>query len=192
MDKTKRIIVAITGATGVVYGIRLLEALRGKAVESHLIVSPSAADVIAMETDVSLEDVQAMASKTYNYHDLAAPLSSGSFRVDGMVIMPCTIKTLSGIANSYTDNLIVRAADVTLKERRRLVLSVRETPLHTGHLRLMTAASELGAILLPPVPAFYHKPETIDDIINHTVGKALDLLGIDHDLYKRWNGKEQA
>jgi flavin prenyltransferase len=185
----KQIVVAITGATGVLYGIRLLQSLPKETVESHLIVSHQAAGIISMETEYTLEHVRALATFNHAYDNLSAPLSSGSFRTEGMVVVPCTIKTLSGIAHSYTDNLIVRAADVTLKERRNLILVVRETPLHVGHLRLMTAASEMGAVLLPPAPAFYHKPQTITDIIDHTVGKILDLFHIDHNLYRRWEGK---
>lgn len=185
----KRIIVAITGATGVIYGVRLLEVLREFNVESHLILSGQAKANIKCETDLSVEDVEKLASKVHDAGNLAASVSSGSFRTDGMIIAPCTIKTLSAIANSYNDNLVVRAADVVLKERRRLVLAVRETPLHKGHLELMTRVADLGGIILPPVPAFYFHPRTIEDLINHAVGKMLDLMDIDHSLFKRWQGE---
>jgi len=187
----KRIVVGISGASGAIYGIRLLEAFKDRA-ESHLIISDSGRETIPLETSYRVTDVEAMASCVHGFHDLAAPLSSGSFRTDGMIIVPCSIKTLSAVAHSYNENLIARAADVTLKERRRLVLAVRETPLHTGHLRLMLEASEIGAILFPPIPGFYHKPKTLDDIVNHTVGKILDLFEIEHNLFKRWHGKEKG
>ena len=185
----KRIIVAITGATGVIYGIRLLEVLKDSNVESHLILSGQAKDNIRYETDRSVEDVEGLASTVHDENNLAASLSSGSFRTDGMVIAPCTIKTLSAIANSYSDNLVVRAADVVLKERRRLILAVRETPLHKGHLELMVRVADLGGIILPPVPAFYFRPRSIEDLIDHSVGKILDLMDIDHALFKRWQGE---
>jgi len=184
----KRIIVAITGATGVLYGIRLLEVLRMAEVETHLILSSQAKEIIAYETDFTVGQVEGLARCVHDVANLAASLSSGSFKTDGMVVVPCTIKTLSGIANSYNENLIVRAADVALKERRRLILVVRETPLHTGHLDLLKRVAECGAILLPPVPAFYHRPSRIEDLIDHMVGKILDLMGIDHSLYERWEG----
>jgi flavin prenyltransferase len=186
----KRIVIGISGASGAIYGVRLLEALKGRA-ETHLIISDLGRETIALETSYAVADVEAMASSVHGFHDLTASLSSGSFRTDGMVIIPCSVKTLSAVAHSYNANLIARAADVTLKERRRLVLAVRETPLHTGHLRLMLQASEMGAILFPPVPGFYHGPKTLDDIVNHTVGKILDLFDIDHHLFERWRGKEQ-
>ncbi len=185
----KRIIVAITGATGVIYGIRLLEVLRDFDVESHLILSEQAKANIKCETDLNVEDVEKLASTVHDVRNLAASVSSGSFRTDGMVIAPCTIKTLSAIANSYNDNLVVRAADVVLKERRRLVLAVRETPLHKGHLELMCRVADLGGMILPPVPAFYFHPRTIEDLIDHSVGKMLDLMGIDHSLFERWKGE---
>lgn len=188
----KRIIVAITGATGVIYGIRLLEVLKGMDVESHLILSEQAKVNIRYETDFSVEHVERLASRVHAATDLGACVSSGSFRTHGMVIAPCTIKTLSGIANSYNENLVVRAADVVLKERRKLVLVVRETPLHKGHLDLMARAADLGGIILPPVPAFYHGPRTILDIIDHSVGKILDLMDIEHSLFRRWEGPPGA
>lgn len=184
----KRIIVAITGATGVIYGIRLLEVMKEMDVESHLILSEQAKVNIQYETDISVEYVEKLASRVHSATNLAACISSGSFKTEGMVIAPCTIKTLSGIANSYNDNLVARAADVVLKERRKLVLVVRETPLHKGHLELMTKAADLGGIILPPIPAFYHGPRSIQDIVDHTVGKILDLIDIEHSLFRRWEG----
>ena len=182
----KRLIVAISGASGVIYGIRLLELMKDMPYETHLVISQAAKLNIEIETSYKPIDVEAMADFSYNYRDMAASLASGSFLTEGMVVIPCTIKTLSGIANSYTDNLLVRAADVTLKEKRKLVLVVRETPLHMGHLRLMTQAAEMGAHILPPVPSFYHQPKTIQDIIDQTIGKVFDYLGIEHELFKRW------
>jgi len=184
---TKRLIVGITGASGVVYGITLLKVLKSQRVETHLVVSKGGAVNIKLETDYALPDVLALADHVYEDHNLAAAISSGSFLTDGMIVAPCTIKTLSGIANSYNDNLLVRAADVTLKEKRKLLLMVRETPLHQGHLRLMLQAAESGAHILPPFPAFYHRPQTIDDIVNQTVGKMLDYFQIEHHLFKRWS-----
>lgn len=188
-----RIVVGISGSTGAIYGIRLLQVLREcKDVETHLVMSSPAKQTVALETDYKVEEVEALASHVHRYNDIAAAISSGSFKTNGMVVIPCSIKTLSGISNSYNDNLLTRAADVTLKERRRLVLVLRETPLHLGHLRLMTQAAEMGAILLPPVPAFYHRPKTIDDIVNQTVGRVLDTLDVEHpDLFKRWTGPDR-
>ncbi len=183
---SKRIIVAISGASGVIYGVRLLEALQDSDYETHLIISESGKLNFEIETSYNPKDVEAMADVVYDHKDMAAALASGSFITEGMVVVPCTIKTLSGITNSYNENLIVRAADVTLKEKRKLVLVVRETPLHKGHLRLMTMAADMGAHILPPVPSFYHHPKTIDDIIDQTIGKIFDYLGIQHDLFKRW------
>ena len=184
----KRIIVGITGASGVIYGVRLLEVLRDGPVETHLILSDAAKWNIAHETDYRVEDVEKMAAAVYDANDMTAPVASGSYRTEGMVIAPCTIKTLSGVANSFTANLMIRAADVTLKERRRLVLMVRETPFHKGHLQLMVRAADLGAVILPPIPGFYHGPKSIADVIDHSVGKILDLFQIDHSLYRRWAG----
>ncbi len=181
-----RIIVGITGASGALYGVRSLQLLREKGVETHLIISAAGRQVLEMETEYRAEDVMAMAARTFDDKDLAAPVASGSYLTAGMVIAPCTMKTLSGVAHSYAGNLIERAADVTLKEKRRLVLVVRETPLHKGHLRLMTQAADMGAHILPPIPAFYHRPSSIEDIIDQTVGKILDFFGIEHDLFKRW------
>jgi 4-hydroxy-3-polyprenylbenzoate decarboxylase len=184
----KRVVVGLSGATGVIYGIRLLEVLRQKgSIETHLVISNPARDTICLETDYSVAQVEALATRTYDIADLAAAISSGSFRTVGMAVVPCSIKTLSAIANSFNDNLLVRAADVTLKERRRLILVPRETPLHLGHLRLMQQVVEMGAILLPPMPAFYTRPATVDDIVNHTVARLLDLLDIEHQgLAQRW------
>ncbi len=181
-----RLILGISGATGVIYGIRLLEALKERRIETHLIITPTAEKIVPQETSYSVKEVERLASFVYDSRDLDAPISSGSFETDGMVIIPCSIKSLSGIAQSYNENLLIRAADVALKEKRKLVLVVRETPLHLGHVKLMLQASQMGAILLPPMPAFYFHPKTIDDLINHTVGKVLDLFGIDHHLFERW------
>ena len=180
------IIVGISGASGAIYGVRLLEALHDKKIPAHLIISKSAALTLKEETDVSIDHVRALAQTTYQNTDIGAAISSGSFRTRGMVIAPCSIRTLSDIAYGTTDSLLSRAADVTLKERRRLVLVVREAPLHAGHLRSMLAATENGAVIVPPVPAFYHRPKTIDDIVNQTVGRCLDLFDIDVGLVKRW------
>ena len=186
-----RLIVGISGASGAIYGVRLLQVLRDVAgVETHLVMSQAARQTLSLETDLSLRDVQALADVVHDARDIAASISSGSFKTAGMVILPCSIKTLSGIVNSYTDTLVTRAADVVLKERRPLVLCVRETPLHLGHLRLMTQAAELGAVIMPPVPAFYHRPQTLDDVINQTVNRVLDQFDIDlpEDLFTRWQG----
>ncbi|MCM7468592.1 UbiX family flavin prenyltransferase [Enterobacter bugandensis] len=187
----KRLIIGISGASGAIYGVRLLQVLRNVAeVETHLVMSQAARQTLSLETDLSLRDVQAMADVVHDARDIAASISSGSFKTAGMVILPCSIKTLSGIVNSYTDTLVTRAADVVLKERRPLVLCVRETPLHLGHLRLMTQAAELGAVIMPPVPAFYHQPQSLDDVINQTVNRVLDQFDIDlpEDLFTRWQG----
>ena len=188
---TKRIVVGISGASGVTYGVRMLDVLRETDLETHLIISNAGLLNIKIETSYKPAGVEAMADFVYDHKDMAASLASGSFLTEGMVVVPCTIKSLSGIANSYNENLLVRAADVTLKEKRKLVLVVRETPLHVGHLRLMTQAAEMGAHILPPVPSFYHQPETIEDIIDQTIGKVLDFMGIEHDLFKRWGENKQ-
>lgn len=180
------IVIGISGASGVIYGVRMLGLLKDKGFETHLIVSEAGKKNIEIETSYKASEVAAMASYTYDNDDIGAGLASGSFLTQGMVVIPCTIKTLSGIANSYTDNLLVRAADVTLKEKRKLVLVVRETPLHKGHLRLMSMAADMGAHILPPIPSFYHQPKTIDDIIDQSIGKVFDYLGIAHDLFRRW------
>jgi len=183
---SKRIVIGISGASGVIYGVRMLGLLKEKDFETHLVLSEAGKKNIEIETSYKAEEVAAMASHVYDNKDVGAALASGSFLTEGMVVVPCTIKTLSGIDNSYTDNLLVRAADVTLKEKRKLVLVVRETPLHKGHLRLMTMAADMGAHILPPVPSFYHQPKTIDDIIDQTIGKIFDYLGIKHALFRRW------
>ncbi len=184
-----RIVIGLAGASGVVYGVRLLEVLQGhKDIETHLVISGGAHRTIELETDLTVDDVEALADRVYDNRDLAASLSSGSFQTMGMVVAPCSMKTLSGIANSFSDNLLVRAADVTLKEQRRLVLLPRETPIHLGHARLMVQAIEIGAILMPPVPALYQRPETVAQIIDHTVSRVLDLMGIDNDLAPEWTG----
>ena len=183
------LIIGITGASGVIYGIRLLEVLSSmKESETHLIISEAGEINIGYETDWKIEDVKAMASFCYRINDISARIASGSFNTDGMIIAPCTVKTMSALANSYADNLLTRAGDVTLKEGRKLILLVRETPLHLGHIRSMEKLAEMGAIIMPPVPAFYHRPRTIQDIIDHTIGKALDIFGIEHNLFERWSG----
>ena len=191
----KRLIVGISGASGVIYGIRLLEVLRDvEDVESHLVMSTAAAQTIGLETSYNAAEVEALADVVYRFRDIAAAISSGSYRTEGMVVMPCSMKTLAGIAHSYSDNLLLRAADVVLKDRRKLVLVPRETPLHLGHLRLMVQVTEMDAIVAPPLPAFYHRPETVDDIINQTVNRVLDLFGIElpHDLFQRWQGARKS
>jgi flavin prenyltransferase len=182
------LVVAITGATGVVYGVEMLRVLKDLGQETHLILSEAAGLNLSIETEYSLEEVKSLATTIYSNKDVGAAVASGSFRTRGMIVAPCTVKTLSAIANSFTYNLIVRAADVTLKERRPLVLMVRETPLHRGHLELMTRAADCGAIILPPMPAFYHKPVTIMDLVHQSIGKALDQVGIEHQLFRRWSG----
>ena len=188
-----RLLIGINGATGVIFGIRLLEVLSNiESVETHLIITPAGEQTIEIETEYKVPAVKALADYSYRIDDICACLASGSFRRDGMIIAPCSMKTLSALATSYADNLLTRAADVTLKERRRLVLLVRETPFHLGHLRNMVSVTEMGAIVMPPIPAFYHNPQSIQDIVDHTVGKALDLFNIQHDLYRRWPGENSA
>ena len=187
----KRIVVGISGASGVIYGIRLLKVLRETEWETHLVISEAAKQNILLETSLTVKEVEDLADKVYDPKNQAASISSGSFKTSGMVIVPCAIKTLSGVAHSFNENLLIRAADVTLKERRRLILVVRETPLHKGHLALMQKVVDLGGIILPPVPAFYTSPKSIDDLINHTIGKILDIMDIDHNLYTRWEGEEK-
>ncbi|AJC67034.1 MULTISPECIES: UbiX family flavin prenyltransferase [Dickeya] len=187
----KRLIVGISGASGVIYGVRLLQVLQPvNGVETHLVMSPAARQTLALESDLTVRDVQSLADVVHDSRDIAASISSGSFKTAGMVILPCSIKTLSGITHSYTDSLLTRAADVVLKERRPLVLCVRETPLHIGHLRLMNAVAEMGAVIMPPVPAFYHRPQTVQDIIDQTVNRVLDQFDIElpQDLFTRWQG----
>ncbi|MFZ9025465.1 MAG: UbiX family flavin prenyltransferase [Pseudohongiellaceae bacterium] len=184
-----RLIIGMSGASGVIYGIRLLEVLsRVEQVETHLVLSDSAKLNIAIETDRSAKEVQALADEVYSNKDIAARLASGSFKTDGMIVAPCAVKTLSAIANSYADSLLVRAADVVLKERRRLVLVPRETPLHTGHCELLLKASQMGAILAPPMPAHYINPKTVDELVDHHVGRILDLFDLDPGLVQRWQG----
>ena len=184
----RRLIVGISGATGIAYGIRLLEALRDTDVESHLVVTRPGLMTLDYETDITRDELYALADTVYPASDVGAAISSGSMITLGMIVAPCAVKSAAEIASGATQTLLPRAADVTLKERRRLVLMVRESPLHTGHLRTLTEASEIGAVIMPPMPAFYPRPETIEDMVDHTVGRALDLFGIEHDLLKRWTG----
>jgi len=181
----------MSGASGIIYGIRLLEVLRGvENIETHVVMSNAAKRTILLETDYTVDRVEGLADSIYSFSDIAASISSGSYKTMGMVVVPCAMKTLSGIANSYSDNLLVRAADVVLKDQRKLVIVARETPLHLGHIRLMAQVVEMGAIMMPPMPAFYHRPQTLDDIINQTVNRVLDLFDIElnHDLFHRWQG----
>ena len=183
----------MNGATGAVYGIRLLQVLSGmKNIETHLVISSAGEQTIEIETEYKAHEIKALASRWYRIDDIGAGIASGSFKHDGMIVAPCSMKTLSAIAHSYADNLLTRAADVTLKERRRLLLLVRETPLHLGHLRNMVSVAEMGGIIMPPAPAFYHKPQSIQDIVDHIVGKALDLFDIEHSLFDRWQGQAPA
>ncbi len=184
----KRLIVAITGASGTIYGVRILEALKDLNIESHLVMSDSAKLTMAAETDYKPAQIEALADFVHSAKNIGASISSGSFRTMGMVIAPCSIRTLSEIATGVTSSLVSRAADVILKERRRLVLLVRETPLHAGHLRSMTQVTEYGAIVMPPVPAFYARPSSLDEMVNHTVGRCLDLFDLDNNMVKRWDG----
>ena len=187
----KKLIIGISGASGVIYGIRLLEVLREiDSVETHLVMSAAAGITIGLETDYEVDEVAALADVNYRFKDIAARISSGSFKTDGMIVVPCSMKTLAGITYSFSDNLLLRAADVVLKDRRRLILVPRETPLHLGHLRMMVQVSEIGAVIVPPVPAFYHRPQTIDDIVNQTINRVLDLVDIElpSDLFQRWQG----
>ncbi len=185
----RRIIVGISGASGAIYGVKLLQALKAsQGVETHLVISHYGKKTIGIETPYTVAEVEGLADAVYPDNDMTSRLASGSFMADTMIVAPCSIKTLSGIANSYADNLLVRAADVTLKECRKLILAVRETPLHRGHIDLMQKAASIGAIIAPPMVACYQKPQTVDEVINHGVGKLLDLAGIEHNLYKRWEG----
>lgn len=187
VQKTRRLVVGITGASGAVYGIRLLQLLRTTDIETHLIISRAARMTIAYETDFKLPDIEALADKVYAHQDIGAACSSGSFKTLGMVIAPCSIRTMSEIATGVTSNLVSRAADVALKERRRVVLILRETPLHIGHIRGMAAATEAGAIVYPPVPAFYSRPSSLEEMIDHTLGRVMDLFDVDLEIVKRWN-----
>ncbi|MFB0995645.1 MAG: 4-hydroxy-3-polyprenylbenzoate decarboxylase [Polaribacter sp.] len=185
----KRLVIGMSGSSGVIYGIRMLEALaQDPEVETHLILSQAAKMNIGIETQWSVADVEALADEVHNNKNIGASIASGSYKTAGMIVVPCSMKTLSGIANSYAENLIIRAADVMLKERRQLVIVPRESPLHTGHCELMLKASQIGAIICPPSPAFYTSPKTVDDIINHTVARVLDLFDIETDNLERWQG----
>lgn len=185
----RKLIVAITGATGVIYGVRLLQALRDlPEVESHLLISEAGVLNLHQELDLNRKDVEALADVVHNVRDVGASIASGSFQSDGMIIAPCSMRTLAAVAHGLSDNLITRAADVVLKERRRLVLMVRETPFNLAHLRNMTAVTEMGGIIFPPLPGFYHKPQSIQEMVDHTVGRVLDLFAVTHQLAPRWNG----
>ncbi len=185
---TKKIVIGITGGSGVVYGIRLLEILRKSGVETYLVVSPSASITIKAETDYKPEYLEKLATRTFRFNDISAPTSSGSFLFDAMVVIPCSMHTLGAIASGTADNLITRSAEVALKERRSLILVPRETPMTLIHLENMVRVAGAGAVVVPAMPAFYHRPQSVDDIVNHLVGKVLDLLGVEHDLFKRWQG----
>ena len=189
-SKPKRLIIGISGASGTIYGVRLLQMLRKAEIETHLVMSKSAEMTLAYETDFKPKDVRALAAVHYPVSDIGAAISSGSFPTMGMIVAPCSIRTMSEIASGVTSSLLSRAADVVLKEKRRLVLALRETPLHGGHLRTMTTLADIGAVIAPIVPAFYNRPQSVDDIINHTCGRLLDLFGIDTGTVKRWKGGE--
>lgn len=191
----QRLIIGITGASGIIYGIRLLQVLQSiEQIETHLIISEAGRQTLALESDLSYGQIKQLANVVYDIRDFAAAVSSGSFRTAGMVILPCSIKTLSGIVHSSSANLLIRAADVVLKERRKLVLCVRETPLHIGHLRIMTAAAEMGAVIMPPLPAFYYRPQTLEQLIDQTVNRVLDQLALSlaQDLFPRWQGRPRG
>jgi 4-hydroxy-3-polyprenylbenzoate decarboxylase len=183
------IIVAITGATGAVLGVETLRALKDLGAPAHLVISEAGMRTLAYETDLTVSDVSALAAETYSNKDVGAAIASGSFKAKGMIVAPCSIKTLSGIAGSFSHNLVIRAADVCLKEHRPVILMVRETPLHAGHLKLMSRAAAIGCTIAPPMPAFYTKPQSIDDMVRHTVGRTLDLFDLNHNLIKRWSGE---
>ena len=190
VSKKRRLVVGLSGATGIIYGVRLLETVRRMSdVESHVIISPAAKLTLVSETDYTVPQVEALADKLYDYRDIGAALASGSFRTHGMIVALCSIKTMAALATCQADNLLTRAGDVTLKEGRPLLVMVRETPLHSGHLRLMTQLAEAGGIIFPPVPAFYHRPTTLDELVNYTVGRVLDRLGLaGHGLGREWQG----
>ena len=190
--RRKRLVVAITGASGAAYGIRALQLLRRAGVETPLVLTASAGRTVLAETAMSVEAVRALADHVHNPKDIGASIASGSFSTDGMLVAPCSIKTLSGIAHCSNEELVVRAADVCLKERRRVVLLVRETPLHAGHIELMAQATRNGAVIMPPVPAFYHHPRTLDDLVDQTVARALDLFSVEVDVLRRWDGQRAA
>lgn len=188
-DRPRRIVIAITGATGAVYGVRLLQVLKETPnVETHLVVSDAAVLTLHQETGLQRKEVEALADVVHKQHNIGASIASGSFQSDGMIIAPCSMKTLASVAHGLSDNLVARAADVVLKERRRLVLMVRETPFNLAHLRNMTAVTEMGGIIFPPLPSFYHQPQSIADMVDHTVARVLDLFGMEHQLAPRWNG----
>jgi 4-hydroxy-3-polyprenylbenzoate decarboxylase len=192
-QKPRRLIIGMSGATGAIYGVRFLQVLKSAPdVESHLVMSKAAERTIAYETEFTIAQVRSMADASYSIADIGATISSGSFHTEGMIIAPCSMKTLAAVANSLSIDLLGRSADVVLKERRPLVLMVREAPLHLGHLRLMVQAAEIGAIIVPPVPAFYNFPKTLDDVVNHTVGRILDLFRIDVDIVRRWEGMQST
>ncbi|HZX27185.1 MAG TPA: UbiX family flavin prenyltransferase [Telluria sp.] len=185
----RRLIVAITGATGAIYGVRLLQQLRATpGIETHLVVTDAAALTLHQETGLQRKEVEALAHVVHRHRDIGAAIASGSFQTDGMIVAPCSMKTLAAIAHGLSDNLVTRAADVVLKERRRLVLMVRETPFNLAHLRNMTAVTEMGGIVFPPLPSFYHRPGSIDELVDHTVARVLDLMGVAHALAPRWTG----
>lgn len=188
----RRLVVGISGASGAIYGVRILQALQGSGIETHLVMSESARITLTAETDFTSAAVEALASEVHHVRNVGASIASGSFKTLGMVVAPCSIRTLSEVAWGGSSSLLTRAADVVLKERRRLVLMLRETPLHAGHLKAMLQATENGAIVMPPVPAFYAQPKTLDDVVNHSVGRVLDLFDIENDLVARWNGLGQA
>jgi len=192
MTEINRLIVGITGASGIVYGIRLLEALKGLGIESHLVMSKAAELTLSLETDRKAEDVRALADVCHPIGNIGASIASGSFRTLGMIVAPCSVKTLAEIATGVTSNLLTRAADVVLKERRRLVLMLRETPLHAGHIRSMAAATEMGAIIAPPVPGFYARPRSVEELVDHSVGRVLDLFNLDAGLVRRWGEETPA
>jgi 4-hydroxy-3-polyprenylbenzoate decarboxylase len=193
MSLRKRVVVGISGASAPIYGVRLLQELRARDVETHLVMSRSAGVTVRLELpEWSLKQVHELADFFHREQDMAASISSGSFKTDAMVVAPCSMKSLASIAHGFSDNLLARAADVTLKERRKLILVTRETPLHLVHLRNMVAVTEMGGIILPPCPAFYHRPRSVSDIVDHTVGKVLDLLGIEHQLFQAWEGGLEA
>ena len=192
-DRPRRLIVAITGATGAVYGVRLLQQLAATpGVETHLVVTDAAALTLHQEMDMQRRDVEAMAHVVHKNRDIGASIASGSFQSDGMVVAPCSMKTLASVAHGLSDNLVARAADVVLKERRRLVMMVRETPFNLAHLRNMTAVTEMGGIVFPPLPSFYHKPASIEEMVDHTVGRVIDLFGLEHGLAPRWGGMKAS
>ncbi len=188
-DGELRIVIGINGSSGVIYGIRLLQVLGSiPNMETHLVITRAGGQTIEIETEYQASEIRTLADCCYRIDDLTACLASGSFEHDGMIVAPCSMKTLSALAHSYADNLLTRAADVTLKERRRLILLVRETPLHLGHLKNMVSVTQMGGVIMPPLPAFYHKPRTLQDIVDHTIGKVLDMFHIEHNLFERWAG----